>query len=159
MSIIDLPGDRQVFHAPWSQKRFGFNHHHRRGANDGDGASTRTGTDYRHDAQQKTMRLEADEFIRRFLLHVLPDGFQRIRYYGFLANRYREQKLTCCRELLGMPAPETPALETPKNYRERYEELTGSSLWQCPVCHRGRMLVIEILPRSPHRKMTTTDTS
>ena len=47
MSIIDLPGDRQVFHAPWSQKRFGFNHHHRRGANDGDGASTRTGTDYR----------------------------------------------------------------------------------------------------------------
>jgi hypothetical protein len=115
--------------------------------------------DYRHEAQQKTMRLEADEFIRRFLLHVLPDGFQRIRYYGFLANRYREQKLTCCRELLGMPAPETPALETPKNYRERYEELTGSSLWQCPVCHRGRMLVIEILPRSPHRKMTTTDTS
>jgi hypothetical protein len=115
--------------------------------------------DYRHDAQQKTMTLKADEFIRRFLLHVLPDGFQRIRYYGFLANRYREQKLTCCRELLGMPAPETPALETPKNYRERYEELTGSSLWQCPVCHRGRMLVIEILPRSPHRKMAITDTS
>src|SRR3984893_13186841 len=114
--------------------------------------------DYRHEAQQKTMRLEADEFIRRSLLHVLPDGFQRIRYYGFLANRYREQKLTCCRELLGMPAPETPALETPKNYRERYEELTGSSLWQCPVCRQGRMLVIEILPRSPHRKMTTTDT-
>jgi hypothetical protein len=115
--------------------------------------------DYRHDAQQKTMTLEADEFIRRFLLHVLPDGFQRIRYYGFLANRYREQKLTCCRALLDMPAPEPPALEIPKNYRERYEELTGSSLRQCPVCHRGRMLVIEILPRSPHRKMATTDTS
>src|SRR5215469_14778745 len=114
--------------------------------------------DYRHGAQQKTMTLEADEFIRCFLLHVLPDGFQRIRYYGFLANRYREQKLTCCRELLDMPAPEPPALET-KNYRERYEELTGSSLWQCSVCHRGRMLVIEILPRSPHRKMATTDTS
>ena len=42
--------------------------------------------DYRHDAQQKTMILEAEEFIRRFLLHVLPDGFQRIRYYGFLAT-------------------------------------------------------------------------
>ena len=104
------------------------------------------------------MRLEADEFIRRFLLHVLPDGFQRIRYYGFLANRYREQKLTCCRELLDMPAPELPVLET-KNYHERYEELTGSSSRQCPVCHRGRMLVIEILPRSPHKKMATTDTS
>ncbi len=68
--------------------------------------------DYRHDAQQKTMTLKADEFIRRFLLHVLPEGFQRIRYYGFLANRYREQKLTCCRELLNMPAPEPPAFET-----------------------------------------------
>jgi hypothetical protein len=115
--------------------------------------------DYRHDAQQKTMALEADEFIRRFLLHVLPDGFQRIRYYGFLANRYREQKLTFCRELLNMPTPEPRALKVTKDYRERYEELTGSSLWQCPVCHRGRMLVIEILPRSPHRKMAITDTS
>ena len=67
--------------------------------------------DYRHDAQQKTMTLEAEEFIRRFLLHVLPEGFQRIRYYGFLANRYREQKLAHCRELLDMPAPEPPALE------------------------------------------------
>src|SRR4029079_14285320 len=45
--------------------------------------------DYRHDGEQKTMTLDADEFIRRFLLHVLPDGFQRIRYYGFLGNRYR----------------------------------------------------------------------
>jgi hypothetical protein len=115
--------------------------------------------DYRHDAQQKTMTLKADEFIRRFLLHVLPAGFQRIRYYGFLANRYREQKLTCCRELLNMPEPEPTALETSKNYRERYEKLTGSSLWQCPVCRRGRMLVTAILPRSPHRKTAITDTS
>ena len=61
--------------------------------------------DYRHHAQQKTMTLQAEEFIRRFLLHVLPQGFQPIRYYGFLANRYREQKLPRCRKLLGMPAP------------------------------------------------------
>ena len=58
--------------------------------------------DYRHDAQQKTMTVEAEEFIRRFLLHVLPEGFQRIRYYGFLGNRYREQKLALCRKLLGI---------------------------------------------------------
>jgi hypothetical protein len=56
--------------------------------------------DYRHNAQQKTMTLEAGEFIRRFLLHVLPEGFQRIRYYGFLANRYRVEKLAHGRELL-----------------------------------------------------------
>jgi hypothetical protein len=63
------------------------------------------------DYQQKTMTLEAEEFIRRFLLHVLPDGFQRIRCYGFMANRYREQKLARCRELLDMPAPDPPPLE------------------------------------------------
>ena len=91
---------------------------------------------------------------------MLPEGFQRIRYYGFLANRYREQKLARCRELLGMPpAPEPSALEAAKDYRERYEELTGFSLWEGPVCHQGRMLVIEILPRSPHRKTAITDTS
>ena len=49
--------------------------------------------DYRNGNRQKTMTLSADEFIRRFLLHVLPNGFQRIRYYGFLANRYRKQNL------------------------------------------------------------------
>jgi hypothetical protein len=115
--------------------------------------------DYRHDAQQKTMTVEAQEFIRRFLLHVLPEGFQRIRYYGLLANRYREQKLALCREFLNMPAQEPPPLEAAEDYRERYEELTGCSLRECPVCHQGRMLVIEILPRSAHRKMAITDTS
>jgi hypothetical protein len=93
------------------------------------------------------------------LLHVLPDGFQRIRYYGFLGNRYREQKLAHCRELLGMPTPEPPALETAKDYRERYEELTGSSLWQCPVCHQGRMLVTQILPRRSPRRVSIKNSS
>jgi hypothetical protein len=110
--------------------------------------------DYRHEAQQKTMTLEAEEFIRRFLLHVLPEGFQRIRYYGFLANRYREQKLALCRELLDMPALEPADSEAGKDYSERYEELTGASLWQCPVCHQGRMLVIQILPRNTYRHLT-----
>ena len=86
------------------------------------------------------MTLQAEEFIRRFLLHVLPEGFQRIRYYGFLANRYREQKLARCRELLGMPAPGPATSKTSTDYSDRYEELTGSSLWKCPVCHQGRML-------------------
>ena len=110
--------------------------------------------DYRHDAQQKTMTLEAGEFIRRFLLHVLPEGFQRIRYYGFLANRYREQKLARCRELLAMPAPESADSEASKDYSQRCKELTGFSLWECPVCHRGRMLIIQILPPSPYRHLT-----
>jgi hypothetical protein len=110
--------------------------------------------DYRHQAKQKTMTLQAEEFIRRFLLHVLPEGFQRIRYYGFLANRYRQQKLARCRDLLDTSQPEPAASKVNSDYRDRYEELTGSSLWQCPVCHQGRMLIIEILQRSPQKHLT-----
>jgi hypothetical protein len=104
--------------------------------------------DYRDDNQQKTMPLSADEFIRRFLLHVLPDGFHRIRYYGFLGNRYRQEKLERCRQLLGMASAEqtTPATEPPKDYRDRYEELTGVSLRLCPLCRRGRMIRKEVPP-------------
>ena len=91
------------------------------------------------------MKLTADEFIRRFLLHVLPDGFQRIRYYGFLGNRYRKQKLARCRQLLGMPDNNTQKSKPSGDYRDRYEKLTGSSLRECPVCHRGRMHLIGML--------------
>jgi len=102
--------------------------------------------DYRHDNQQKIMTVSADEFIRRFLLHVLPDGFQRIRYYGFLGNRYRQQKLALCRQLLGMKSADqaTRSIESSKDYRDRYEQLTGVSLRLCPVCRRGRMIRIEL---------------
>src|SRR5712691_2097462 len=87
--------------------------------------------DYRHNHRQKTMTLSAEEFIRRFLIHVLPDRFQRIRYYGFLSNRHREEKLTLCRQLLGMPAPDpqTVAADPPAgDYAALYEKLTGSPL-------------------------------
>ena len=103
--------------------------------------------DYRDHSQVKTMRLSADEFIRRFLIHVLPAGFQRIRYYGFLGNRYRQSKLALCRRLLGMQVPAPP--DSPvKEYRTRYEELTGRSLQQCPQCRQGQMLMIGVLPPS-----------
>jgi len=115
--------------------------------------------DYRHESQQKTMTLDAEEFIRRFLLHILPDGFQRIRYYGFLSNRYREEKLARCRELLGMPVCEPPALHDTDDYRDRYEGLTGSSLRACPVCHQGHMVWMAILPSQPNRQTAITDSS
>jgi len=66
--------------------------------------------DYRHHGKSKVMALHADEFIRRFLLHTLPDGFHRIRHYGFLANSHRAEKLALCRKLLGAPLP-NPAAE------------------------------------------------
>jgi len=104
--------------------------------------------DYRDNHQQKTMTLTADEFIRRFLLHVLPSGFHRIRYYGFLGNRHRKDKLERCRQLLDMAPPNLSSSEpaTPEDYRDRYERLTGRSLRECPVCHRGRMITIKALP-------------
>jgi hypothetical protein len=97
--------------------------------------------DYRDDNRHKTMTLSADEFIRRFLLHVLPDGFQRIRYFGFLANRYRAEKLALCRQLMQMPPATTREIK--KDYRDRYEALTGISLKTCPLCRCGTMVVIE----------------
>ena len=115
--------------------------------------------DYRDGSQQKTMTLSADEFIRRFLLHVLPVSFHRIRYYGFLGNRYRKEKLEQCRQLLGMVPrdPDSPTKVAELDYHDRYQALTGSSLWECPACHRGRMILIAEVP--PGSIPTITDTS
>jgi len=112
--------------------------------------------DYRHDSRKKVMCLDAQEFMRRFLLHVLPHGLQRIRHYGLLANRNRAVKLACCRRLLGEPAPAVQHPDAPLDYRERYEQLTGKSLRACPKCGHGRMVCIETflpgaLPRAPPR--------
>ena len=101
--------------------------------------------DYPAGDQQKTMTLEADEFIRRFLLHVLPDGFQRIRHYGFLGHRYREAKLALCRRLLGMPVADSGGSPLSKDYLDHYEDLTGESLRECPQCQQGTMVVVQIL--------------
>lgn len=120
-----------------------------------EGAVTFAWKDYRHESKNKIMRLDADEFIRRFLLHVLPSGFQRIRSYGFLANRYRQVKIDLCRKLLGAPVP--VAADEPDqtlDYRDRYQRLTGLSLRTCPHCDKGQMVRIEsftagVLPRGP----------
>jgi Putative transposase/Transposase zinc-binding domain len=111
--------------------------------------------DYRNKGRQKAMMLFAEEFIRRFLLHALPDGFQRIRYYGLLGNRYRQQKLARCRELLGMAPP--VEVWPPEDYRDHHEQLTGTSLRECPICHRGRMVMVEML--TPHISPAIRNTS
>ncbi len=95
--------------------------------------------DYRRGRRERVMRLEAVEFMRRFLLHVLPKGFVRIRHYGFLANRSRKEKLLRCRKLLGsLVQPDAePASSTD----------AASIEWLCPLCHTGRMLIVVRLPR------------
>jgi Putative transposase/Transposase zinc-binding domain len=103
--------------------------------------------DYRADPPDspKTMTLAAAEFIRRFLLHVLPAGFHRIRYYGFLGPRHRREKLIRCRQLLASTASITTLTDATSrmDYRDRVETLTGISLRLCPACHHGQMIVIE----------------
>jgi hypothetical protein len=100
--------------------------------------------DYRRPEKSKLMTLDADEFIRRFLLHVLPSGFRRIRHFGFLANAHRSARLATIRALLAVPTP--AADERPGDYRTRYALLTGRSLDICPCCG-GRMVEIAILAR------------
>jgi hypothetical protein len=110
-----------------------------------DGQVTFAYKDYKDEQQQKLMTLSADEFLRRFLLHVLPEGFQRIRHYGLFSNRHRAENLARCRELLGVAAPVAPP---PQDYCERYRQLTGQDLLQCPQCNKGQMRRIGVLSAS-----------
>lgn len=110
-----------------------------------DGRVTFQWKDYKNGGISKTMTLSADEFIRRFLLHVLPDRFVRIRHFGFLANRHRHKKLHLCRQLLGVAAISyLPSL--PHDYKTSLLLLTGQSLEVCPLCRHGRMLQVQTLP-------------
>jgi hypothetical protein len=99
-----------------------------------DGEVTFRWRDSAHNNEQKLLSLSVDEFLRRFLLHLLPEGFVRIRNFGFLANRRRATTLPLCFQLLGA-APQT----------EQQVSTTGpSDLWACPKCG-GRMMLVERL--------------
>jgi len=131
---------------------------------DMDGGQVRfTYKDYRADPPDasKTMTLAATEFIRRFLLHVLPRGFHRIRYYGFLGARHRREKLTRCRQLLGSTTSLTTTTDarSPTDYRDRVERLTGISLRMCPACHHGEMIIVERLLPARGAVLLNPDTS
>jgi len=111
-----------------------------------DGQVTFRYRDRRDGDRPKAMTLEAQEFIRRFLLHVLPKGLMRIRHFGFLANRTKAQALPRCRVLLGL----APALPKPprQSTQELLLELTGLDLARCPACPQGTMVVVAELPRT-----------
>ena len=102
--------------------------------------------DYRAEDKQKSkvMAIRAEEFISRFLLHTLPPGFQRIRYFGFLANRFRQEKLVLCRKLL--LGTRCDLLPSAKACQELQETLMEPVIPLCPKCQRGKMIRIAILP-------------
>lgn len=100
--------------------------------------------DYSDGDKVKTMTLDAAEFIRRFLLHVLPARYVRIRHFGLLANRRRKDNIKLCREYLGSGNVETKK-EVPKTWQEHLFALTGIDVTQCPVCKKGRMHTVEVM--------------
>ena len=98
--------------------------------------------DYRRGHRYRTMTLHPHEFIRRYLQHVLPSGFVRIRHGGFLANIHRSAKLARCRELLQVPPP----VVAPLDELALYEQLTGRPGDLCPACNLGRLVRVAELP-------------
>jgi hypothetical protein len=106
--------------------------------------------DYANGQQSKTMTLSSSEFIRRFLMHTLPSRFVRIRYFGFLANRFRKQRLDQCRILLGMRS----ACSQISAQRSPHELDEPQAKPKCPACGGGQVQVVEfpsISARQPLR--------
>jgi predicted Zn-ribbon and HTH transcriptional regulator len=104
--------------------------------------------DYAHGNKNRKMTLSADEFLRRFLLHVLPRGFVRIRHFGFLANRTRLALLTLCRQLLAdVPLPHTPTLVH-----------SAPQLWLCPKCSAPMIVTERLTPRDFRLRMLCRNT-
>jgi hypothetical protein len=107
-----------------------------------DGQVTFRWKDYAHGSKQKQMTLTACEFLRRFLLHVLPRGFVRIRHFGLMANRQRKALLQRCRELL------LPAAEPVSPTQSTTGIDPGLVAALCPVCHVGHMLIVAHFQRA-----------
>lgn len=113
-----------------------------------DGEVTFHWKDYAHGRGQKTMTLKASEFIRRFLLHVLPTGFVRIRHFGFLANRVRRDKLARCRALLELETTPEPVAPEPAAAPQATVDAQAVTT-TCPSCGVGRMVTVATLKAIP----------
>jgi hypothetical protein len=102
--------------------------------------------DRKNQDRRKLMTLDAEEFIRRFLLHVIPKGFMRVRHYGFLANHSKDC-LSKCRQLIGLtPAPPPPPQ---RSTEELMLALMGIDIHRCPLCQKGTLVWISQLAASP----------
>ncbi len=97
---------------------------------------------YRKGNKKEIMHLDVFEFIRRFLLHVLPSGFMRIRYYGLFSNRNRKEKIGICQKILGKLDPLNDYTEIEGSWSELLFELTNIDALQCPKCKKGRMILV-----------------
>jgi hypothetical protein len=91
------------------------------------------------------MTLKADEFIRRFLLHVLPSRYVRIRHFGLLANRKRKDSIDLCRKILGDDKTPTQPNARKETWQEQLFRICGIDVTLCPVCHKGKLCRVALL--------------
>lgn len=103
--------------------------------------------DNAHPGKKRMMRLPAQQFIGRFLQHVLPPGFKRIRHYGILASAHKHAQLARCRQALRVPAPDPAVIETVEAF---FHRVSGRELACCPQCGQAAMRLVEVI--APHRK-------
>jgi hypothetical protein len=101
--------------------------------------------DYADGDKEKIMTLNTHEFIRRFLLHVLPDRFVKIRHYGLLANRKRKDNIALCRKYLGNCKTETKDKDLPLTWQKHLLKVSGVDVTKCPVCKKGTMVMVDVL--------------
>lgn len=105
--------------------------------------------DRKHAGARKTKTLPAAEFTRRFLLHVVPSGFVRVRHFGLLANGVKVRRLALARTLLGAPAPPQPSQAKRESWQDSFRRLVGKDPLLCPACGVGRLVVVADIPSSP----------
>jgi hypothetical protein len=104
--------------------------------------------DYAAGDKQKIMPLKAEEFIRRFLLHVLPDRYVRVRHFGLLGNRRCKDNISLCRDLLNRCKTVTKEKDKSETWQEQLLRICGIDVTTCPICRKGKMLRVEVLPPS-----------
>jgi hypothetical protein len=111
----------------------------------GDGKITFAYKDRKNDNAKRSMTIDAEEFIRRFMLHVLPQGFTKIRYFGFLAHTRKKSAIARIRRIID-PLTAPPEKAKKETARETMLRVTGVDIAICPACGKGKMVVVARLP-------------
>lgn len=108
--------------------------------------------DRKHDSVKKLLTMEASAFVQRFLLHVLPAGFVRVRHFGLQANGRHSRLITRARELLHTPIPPQPDPAHRESWQDLYRRLTGRDPARCPYCDQGTLRAVAIAPSDEHER-------
>jgi len=110
--------------------------------------------DYKDGNRMKTMSVSVEEFMRRFLLHVIPKGFVKIRFYGLLSNRNKKEMLIKCRELLHDPTSDDETAEENHTGESLMVGISENDYLVCPECQKGKMFIVMVIEPQPFLENT-----